>query len=174
MIAAFIIGLYGYLFLGNINMLLMHLQADKKYMLLALILLLALVFEFAYCYSALVACNWFSSQHGLLKLFTISGCVMGCILGLWMILEKPKSINGKNKALLSRGILSIIIHPQQIPYFICVFFLLHSLNIMPDIHWFALVNTIGCAVVFCCYAWKGNALIPVSYTHLTLPTNREV
>jgi len=159
MIGAFVIGLYGYLFPGNINMCLMHLRAGGRYRLLATILLLALTFEFAYCYGALAACHWLSAQPYLLKAFTIAGCMVGCVLGLWMFFEKPGSERQKQQALVSRAVLSIVVHPQQIPYFIFVFFLLGSLTTMPPILWFAVVNTLGCAVTFCCYIWKGNAII---------------
>ena len=43
------IGLYGYLFPGNINLMVLDLYASKKYRILAAVLLLIIVFESIYC-----------------------------------------------------------------------------------------------------------------------------
>ena len=88
--AAFGLGVYGYLFPGNINTLMMHLYGNRRYLLLVGIFCLALLFEFLYCYAAISCYSLIGKNARLAETLSWMGCLLSFGLGSWILLEKNK------------------------------------------------------------------------------------
>ena len=90
------IGFYGYVFPGNINLMVLELYTSKRYKFLMLMLSLIIIFESIYCVVSLIFLN---SIRNNLKFFAIiesTSYTLILVMGLWMLLErkgqKSKSI----------------------------------------------------------------------------------
>ena len=162
--AAFGVGVYGYLFPGNINTLMMHLSGKKNYKLLAGIFFLALLFEFLYCYTAISCYSLIGENTAIARILSWLGCIMGFGMGSWILLEKNKRSHEKTNSMTARGIISIIIHPQQVVFWLYVYALLMPFGNIGSATSFALSNVCGCALIFSVYIWGGTRLLQ-KYQH---------
>ncbi len=156
------IGFYGYLFPGNINLMVLELYSTKRYFFLSFMALLILIFESLYCFCTLNFLNesamkqpWFQYVEWAAYLLTLS-------MGIWMFFETLPPLKAGNNN-IRRGIFSTIIHPQQIPFWLLMGVLFHdALHNMAD-KWslpvFVVYNAIGTSLVLCCYAFFGKKLM---------------
>lgn len=169
------IGFYGYLFPGNINLMVVELFGAKKYRLLSLILLLIVVFESIYCGLSLMFLNVIKSSSQFYKAVEITSYVLIFIMGLWMIAEKRNDKNAAHQNTIIRGIFSIIIHPQQIPFWVVAGVLINKVVQLSSnasaLPLFVLYNAIGTLLVMFTYMIFGRKLM--NYFKLTIsPINK--
>jgi len=110
------LGLYGYIFPGNINLMVLDLYTSKKYRLLIYILSLILFFESVYCFVTLSLLETFKQNAALFKGIEVVSFILIFIMGIWMLSDTKKQSDVSHQNTLKRGIFSIIFHPQQIPF----------------------------------------------------------
>ena len=168
-VIAFLIGFYGYLLPGIINMTMMELHLQKRHSVLTLVFLLALTFEFSYCYFSLLFFNFFSKNTDLMLYLTVIGCLFTLAIGIWMLVGVQKTIKQNTKDnYISRGVINIIVHPQQIPFWLITFVQLKPFIKIDSVLTFSLFNVLGCAAIFLLYILGGNRFM--SYMNLKLTT----
>lgn len=157
------IGFYGYLFPGNINIMVLDLYGAKRYKLLFAILALVVIFECAYCMVSLFYLNKIKSNSQLFDVIEIVAYLLVLAMGLWMLFENKSNEKVSKNNTLYRGVLSIIIHPQQIPFWIIMGVIINPvLNF--GMKWniaagFILCNAIGALLVMTIYMICGNKLM---------------
>lgn len=169
------IGFYGYLFPGNINLMVVELYAAKRYKLLSLMLLLIVVFESLYCGLSLMFLNVIKSSSQFYKTVEVGAYVLIFIMGLWMIAEKRHNKNSAHQNTIIRGVFSIIIHPQQIPFWVVAGVLINKVVQLNSntsaLPFFIFYNAIGTLMVMFTYMIFGKKLM--NYFKLTIsPINR--
>jgi hypothetical protein len=157
------IGFYGYLIPGNINIMVLDLYSSKKYKLLFLILALIIFFESIYCLSTLCLLNRISTNGQLYTGIQLFSYLLAFTMGLLMLLEKKKKGNNKANNTLYRGIFSIIIHPQQIPFWLIIGVVINPLmkfgiNFF-SIGSFVFLNAVGTLLAMFLYMKLGNKLL---------------
>ena len=106
------VGIYGYLFPSNINIMVMELYASKRYQLLIFLLGLILVFETIYCIAALSFLNVLKNNHKLYSSIELVAYVLIFVMGFWMMAEKKNDNKITQRNIVFRGIFNIIIHPK--------------------------------------------------------------
>jgi len=158
-----LIGFYGYIFPGNINLMFVELYRCRKYRSIFLILLLALIFESIYLFISFRLLGAISSKE---RLFTcIQYISYGLILcmGIWMLLEKTQNRKATHLHTLYRGIISIIVHPQQIPFWLVTGLLIHSRMLFSSdntvFYGFLFCNAAGALAAFIFYMLSGKLLL---------------
>lgn len=156
------IGFYGYLFPGTINIMLMQTFHNKQLKLLFQLIFLALFFEGLYCFLSIKLFSVLAQNIFLQKILNVSSILLILIIGIWMVAEKKETPNHYSNT-LKRGILSIIIHPQQIPFWLVFGNLVNSLTPLynNDFNLLLLIlfNSIGVTLVFALYIVFGNEII---------------
>jgi small neutral amino acid transporter SnatA (MarC family) len=158
-----VIGFYGYLFPGNINLMVLELFRSKQYKRLVLALAMIVLFESMYASISLIFLNEFNSNTILFKKLELAAGILILILGLWMIVENKNNQKAIHNNTLYRGIISIIIHPQQIPFWIIagIFIkkvLQNNLN-NRDIIGLVIGNGIGTILIMVFYMIFGNKIL---------------
>jgi|GEM_PF-827382 hypothetical protein len=165
-----IIGFYGYLFPGNINIMVMDLYGSKKYKRLFLILGLIVLFESLYCIGTLFLLGHIENNIRVYNGIKIVSYLLAFIMGLLMVLEKKKNNVSPHKSTLYRGLFSVFIHPQQIPFwFIMGVLILPSMKLNMNIvalTSFVLLNAIGTLLAMFLYMGLGTRLL--KYFNLNL------
>ena len=161
-VLAMLIGFYGYLFPGNINLMILELYATKRYSILTLVGVIVILFECLYCYFTLQFIDRLNDNQQLYQYLEWSAYLLTLIVGLWMLLEE-KTKNEHRKGNIYRGLLSTIIHPQQITFWIVMSVLFNNIiyfemnsHALPAVVFF---NAIGAALVLWCYAVYGSKLL---------------
>jgi hypothetical protein len=156
------IGFYGYLFPGNINIMAMDLYDSKKHKLLLFMLSLILVFESIYCILTLSLLERIKTNTTIYNYIQLVAFFLTCLMGLWMVLEKKK-IKAPHQSTFYRGLFSIFIHPQQIPFwFIIGIVLFPALKFDMSIYslaGFVFFNAIGTFLAMCLYMRLGAKLL---------------
>jgi small neutral amino acid transporter SnatA (MarC family) len=157
------IGFYGYLFPGNINIMVLDLYGTKKYKLLSIILALVVIFESAYCLVSLFYLNKIKTNILLFSFIEVVAYLLVLAMGLWMLFENKSNENAVHKNTLIRGVLSIIVHPQQIPFWIVIGVLINPILSFTN-NWntaagFILCNALGTLLVMSNYMVYGNKLM---------------
>ncbi len=157
------VGFYGYLFPGNINLMVVELYGAKKFKLLSIILTLIVVFESIYCGLSLTFLNAVKSNSGFYKSIEFISYALIFIMGLWMIIEKKNNKNAAHQNTIIRGVFSIVIHPQQIPFWVVAGVLVNKavqLNINSGaLLLFILYNAIGTLLAMFAYMIFGKKLL---------------
>ena len=153
-----LIGFYGYLFPGNINLMVVNLFHTKQYKFLSFILFLILLFESFYSIITLLFLKTIIHNPFLHKGIEIFSLILLSVLGVWMILDGKQDIKMVQTNTNRRGVFSIIIHPQQIPFWMAVTALLSRI-IYQNIALFILYNAIGVFLVMTSYMIIGRFLI---------------
>ncbi len=167
-------GFYGYIFPGNINLLVVELFRSGQKRLLAFILALILIFESIYLLLAVQLIKTLSLKSELFTYIEMVSYLLVLIMGVWMVAGKHTNAQIQ-KHTFYRGLFFIIIHPQQIPFWLVMFILvkkLAMLNIeqMSSVG-FVLFNALGTLMVMLAYIVFGNKLL--SYFKInTLQINR--
>lgn len=156
------IGIYGYLLPGNINLMVLHLARTKRLAYLSLVMFLILLFESLYCLGTLQGVKYlFKHPELLLKLKIFAG-ILTLLMGIWMLIEK-KSEEKTTKHTLQRGLFSVIVHPQQIGFWLFVFVLFpnifEDLIAQKQLFYFVLYNAIGTFIIVALYAVLGHKLL---------------
>ncbi|MDI9365174.1 MAG: hypothetical protein QM541_09505 [Flavobacterium sp.] len=165
-----LIGFYGYLFPGNINLMVVQLYTSKQYQLLSIMLLLIVLFETMYCAGSLYFLGSLQTNTKWYSIIELISFTLILIMGLWMVFENKKDAKITQQNTLYRGVFSMIVHPQQIPFWIVVGVLLNELikfdsnltSLLP----FVAFNALGTLLMMICYMLLGNKLI--HYFHLNL------
>jgi threonine/homoserine/homoserine lactone efflux protein len=156
------IGLYGYLFPGNINIMMIDLYRNRKMKLLVISLIAMIVFETIYCIGTLQFLATIKSSSQLFRSIEIISLIMTLTMGLWMLLEKRKDANKINKSNIARGFISIIFHPQQIPFWVIIAVVVNPLMNNYNSYglaFFAISNAIGALLAMIIYMTIGTRLV---------------
>ena len=157
------IGFYGYLFPGNINLMVVELYCKKQYKQLAIILILIIVFESIYCGMSLTFLHTIKNNSNIYKSLEFISYLLIFLMGLWMVLEKNKKTNTSHQNTITRGVLSIIIHPQQIPFWLVVGVLVNSIeqsNLNSEsLALFIIFNAIGTVLAMFSYMFLGKRIL---------------
>jgi hypothetical protein len=165
------IGLYGYIFPGNINLMVLELYSSKKYRFLLLILGLILVFESIYCALSLIFLNAITSNSKLFTSIEFVSYGLIFIMGLWMLLENGNNKKASHQNTIFRGVLSIIIHPQQIPFWVFAGILLNPvIRFNMDYRTlvaFVFFNALGTLLAMFIYINFGNKILNYSKLNIT-------
>ncbi len=152
-----LIGFYGYLFPGNINLMVVNLFQLKQYRFLTFILFLILLFESFYGVTTLLFLKIIYHNQFLYKTIEIFSLLLLFLLGIWMIIDGKKDIQTVQTNTNRRGIFSIIVHPQQIPFWMAITTLLSHV-IYENITLFILYNAIGVLLLMVTYMLLGKLL----------------
>jgi hypothetical protein len=159
---AFSIGFYGYLFPGNINLMVLDLYKSGRFYFLILIGILILLFESLYCYYTLFYLDALMINPELFRVIEIFAYTFTLGMGMWMITEKANPIKNSQNSVL-RGVISIIIHPQQIPFWLWMGILFgETIYLHPGegpIAAFILFNALGTSLVIFLYSFLGNKIL---------------
>jgi len=157
------IGLYGYLFPGNINIMVLDLYTSKKYKTLLSVLCLILLFESIYCFGTLFFLGELTVESSIYKWIKLGSYILVMIMGLLMLLENSGNKSTIQKNTLYRGIFNVIIHPQQIPFWLIIGVVISPLlNFKMNyftIAAFVFFNSIGTLMAMCIYMFFGNKLL---------------
>jgi hypothetical protein len=136
-------------------------SGKMRFMLMMLCLILS--FESIYCVLSLTLLNSIKSNHKLYSIIETISYAMIFVLGLWMLLEKRKNINKTYRNTVYRGVLSIIIHPQQIPFWIIAGIIISRFMHLSvndgSLLLFVLFNAIGTALAMLLYMFVGNKIL---------------
>lgn len=157
------IGLYGYIFPGNINLMVLDLYISKKYKVLIAVLCLVVLFESVYCLLTLLLLGGLKENSLLYKLLKVGSFVLILVMGLWMLLESRKNKQTIQKNTLTRGIINIIVHPQQIPFWLIIGVVINPLIKFGmgafALSGFVIFNAIGTLTAMCIYMFFGNMIL---------------
>ncbi|MFM9951427.1 MAG: hypothetical protein ACKV1O_26065 [Saprospiraceae bacterium] len=157
------IGFYGYLFPGNINIMVLDLYGSKKYKVLFLILALVVIFESAYCLLSLIYLNSIKADKELFSVIETVSYLLVLAMGFWMLFNNKSSEHVSKTNTLYRGVINIIIHPQQIPFWVIVGVILNPVMNFGE-NWnttagFVLCNALGTLLIMLIYMVYGNKLM---------------
>jgi hypothetical protein len=157
------IGLYGYIFPGNINLMVLEVFRLKKYGFLFFILGLILLFESMYCVVSLTLLNTLKSNQKLYSSIEFFSYTLIFLFGLWMLFEKRNNKVKSYRNTVYRGILSIIIHPQQIPFWVIAGILVNKFTPLNTgnggIYLFLFFNAIGTLLAMSLYMFVGDKIL---------------
>jgi hypothetical protein len=161
-VVGIVIGFYGYLFPGNINLMVLELYRQRRYALLAGATTVVLAFESLYCFATLRLLDEIQASLGWFRYLELAAYLLTIALGIWMFLEKK--LEGKQfSGTLYRGILSAILHPQQIPFWLFMGILFHDSIFETVGAWslpiFVCCNLIGTLLILSIYAYAGAMLM---------------
>lgn len=112
------IGFYGYVFPGNINLMVVELYTSSRVRFLFFTLGLILFFETFYCIVSLLLLNTLKFNTSIYNTIELVSYIMVLLMGIWMVVENKKDQQKSKKNTVYRGLLSIIFHPQQIPFWV--------------------------------------------------------
>lgn len=157
------IGFYGYIFPGNINLMVLDLYTTKKYRLLIYILSLILIFESIYCYLTLSLLATIKNNTSLFSGIEIASFILILIMGIWMLIDTKKKIETSHQNTLKRGLFSIIVHPQQIPYWLIMGIIVNPIlgaeHSVVTLLLFTLCNAIGTLLAMFMYMYFGKSIM---------------
>ncbi len=157
------IGFYGYLFPGNINIMVLELYNSKKIKLLFLILGLILAFESIYCILSLTILNTLKIGSPVYSYVEYFSYALVFIMGIWMLLERRNNKKASQQNTLFRGVFSIIIHPQQIPFWVVAGILItriaHITLNSRTLAEFVLFNAVGTLLAMIAYMFFGRKIL---------------
>jgi len=166
-----LVGFYGYLFPGNINLMVVNLFHNKQYRQLLFTLLLILVFESLYSILTLLFLKSVFQQPLLYHGIEIFSLLLLSFLGIWMIIDHKKELATAKSNTTKRGLFSIIIHPQQIPFWMAVS-TLFSRVIYTNMYLFITFNAVGVFLIMITYMFLGKLLI--NYFKVNLKTINKI
>jgi threonine/homoserine/homoserine lactone efflux protein len=157
------IGLYGYIFPGNINLMVLEIYRTKKYTFLFFILGLIISFESMYCIASLTLLNSIKSNQKLYSAIEFSSYVLIFLFGLWMLFEKRNNQEKSYRNTVYRGMVSMIVHPQQIPFWVVAGILINKFTQVHadngSLYLFVLFNAVGTLMAMGIYMFVGNKIL---------------
>ncbi|MGC4057681.1 MAG: hypothetical protein QM743_06090 [Chitinophagaceae bacterium] len=158
-----IIGIVGYIMVNNVNLCLLELNRKSSRSSLVFFCILALVFEGAYCFCTLYMLERLMHYPLVIRIAQYLSIGFLFAIGLWTLLESSKQQEALQENIIRRGYWSVIIHPQQIPFwFFWGLLLIRKQLLIPDSSHFLLLSIANCAgslIVFLLYIRYGNKLI---------------
>jgi hypothetical protein len=138
---------------------------SKKYKLLTAIVGLILVFESSYCLLSLLFLKAIKNNTNIYSIIEISAYILIAMMGIWMLVEKSKNEEKVRKNTLYRGILSIIIHPQQIPFWVVIGVVINKFISIDakssSLYQFVFFNAIGATMALFFYMMFGTKVFNV-------------
>lgn len=159
----FLIGIWGYLIVGNINLSVIELSDKKNNRWLIFFITLAILFEFLYCFFTLFALQYLMDFPTVISIAQYTSVAFLLVIGFWTLFEKVKTPKELSRNIIRRGYWSIVVHPQQIP-----FWFFWGIILM-DKEWlststasligFSVANSIGGLLILICYAFFGSKII---------------
>ncbi len=157
------LGFYGYAFPGNINLMILELYNSKNYRFLFPILGMIIIFESIYCIVSLKFISSLTSNSGIFDFIQTASFILIFILGLWMLLDSRNPENKTDRNTITRGVLNIIIHPQQIPYWFIAGSLANGIFNFSQNKWaiilFAFFNALGTLMAMVVYMFIGGKIM---------------
>jgi hypothetical protein len=157
------IGLYGYIFPGNINLMVLEIFRTKKYKFLMIILGLILSFESIYCFTSLTLLDSLKSNQKVYSSIELFSYILIFLFGVWMLFEKRKKHGKTYRNTVYRGIISMIIHPQQIPFWVVAGILINRFTHLNagngSLFLFVFFNAIGTLLAMGIYMFVGNKML---------------
>lgn len=159
MLTALLIGFYGYLFPGNINLMVMELYRSRKYSTLVWVLLLILVFESLYCGGTLLFIESLKTHKSIFTVFQVVSFLLLIAMGVWILLEREKEAKKFSENTIKRGLISIVFHPQQIPFWMVIGIAINPLSNSALFIPFIFFNALGAGLVMLTYMLLGNQLM---------------
>ena len=158
-LVAFFIGLYGYLFPGNINLMVMDLYRRGKYILLFWMLLLIVLIESLYCGGTLLFIEFLKDNKTTFSLFKLISFLLLILMGIWVLYDSNKSEEKFSKSTFTRGLISIIIHPQQIPFWMLIGLAINPIKDTTQFIPFVVFNALGTLTIMLAYMILGNRIL---------------
>ena len=159
----FFIGFYGYLMIGTINLSVVELYNKKKWMYLLFFLSIALIFEWAYCAIIIKGLTYLILKQNITIWIKYITALLLFILSIWMWYSPQKKTAKVDINIVQRGLLNILIHPQQIPFWIFWGAIAYQKNWVHNnlfsIHLFSLYNALGAGITLILYAFIGNKIL---------------
>ncbi|HOZ87199.1 MAG TPA: hypothetical protein PL029_05540 [Bacteroidia bacterium] len=156
------IGFYGYVFPGNINLMVVELYSSNRFKFLFFTLGLILLFETFYCIVSLLLLNTLKFNTGIYNTIELASYIMVLLMGLWMLFENTKDQQKSKKNTVYRGLLSIVFHPQQIPFWVVMGVLVNKLvpfsTNQQALYQFAFFNAVGTFLAMLFYMVFGSKL----------------
>ena len=157
------IGFYGYVFPGNINLMILELYNSKRHRFLIFMLALVIIFESIYCIASLMFFNNIKSNTAFFAFIESGSYTLIFIMGLWMLFEKRSKKNKPHQNTIFRGVLNIVIHPQQIPYWLIAGSILSGTLNLNQNNWavvtFAFFNAVGTLLAMITYMFFGRKIL---------------
>jgi putative Ca2+/H+ antiporter (TMEM165/GDT1 family) len=175
-IIGILVGLYGYIFPGNINLMVLDLYTSKKYQLLAGVLCLIVIFECIYCLLTLLLLGGLQQNSQWYALVEVVSFILIMVMGIWMLLESRKNKQAVQKNTLYRGLLSIVIHPQQIPFWLIIGVVINPMKKFGvdvfGLAGFVFFNAIGTLLAMSIYMFFGSKIL--QYFKLNIATINKI
>lgn len=112
------IGFYAYLFPGNINLMVLELYRSRRFKFLSVALGLIVVFESLYCAVSLLLLYTLNADSAIYKGLEVAAYLLLLAMGVWMLAENKQKVAQSQKNTVYRGVLSVLVHPQQIPFWV--------------------------------------------------------
>jgi len=160
---AFLLGFWGYLMIGNINLAVLELAKYERRSALTRFIAVLIIFEFIYCFGSLYFLQYLTIYAQVILIAKYTAILLLIILGLWALLEKPGDVIIERKNIVIRGYWSAILHPQQIPFWLLWGVYLIETNVITSdvvsLAFFAGFNVFGAFCMLMCYVRFGNKLI---------------
>ena len=157
------IGFYGYVFPGNINLMVVELYTSSRFKFLFFTLGLILLFETFYCLVSLLLLNTLKLNTSIYNTIELVSYIMVLLMGLWMVVENKKDQQKSRKNTVYRGLLSIVFHPQQIPFWVIMGVIVNKFVPFSSNHLalyqFAFFNSLGTLLAMLFYMIFGSKLI---------------
>lgn len=156
------IGFYGYVFPGNINLMVVELYNSSRFKFLFFTLALILLFETFYCIVSLLLLNTLKLNTSIYNTIELISYIMVLLMGLWMVVENKKDQQKSRKNTVYRGLLSIVFHPQQIPFWVIMGVVVNKFISFSSNHLalyqFAFFNALGTLLAMLFYMVLGSKL----------------
>jgi len=156
------IGFYGYIFPGNINLMVVELYNSSRFKFLFFTLALILIFETFYCIVSLLLLNTLKLNTSIYSTIELVSYIMILLMGLWMVVESKKDEQKSRKNTVYRGLLSIVFHPQQIPFWVIMGVVVNKFVPFSSNHQalyqFAFFNALGTLLAMLFYMVLGSKL----------------
>lgn len=158
-----LIGCIGYLMVNNINLAVMELSAREKTAQLCWFIFLTLLFELIYCYFSLYGLNLLMQYRMVITITQYISVVFLLLLGFWSLFEKNKDEAELRTNIIRRGYWSVIVHPQQVPFWFFWGILLIGKNYLKtdnlSLFVFGIANAIGTLFTLMAYSRYGNRIM---------------
>lgn len=174
-VIGFLIGIWGYFIVGNINLSVIELSEKKNKLWLVFFIALAILFEFLYCFFTLYALHYLMDFPVLISIAQCSSVVFLLLIGFWILFEKVKTPKELSRNVIRRGYWSIIVHPQQIPFWFFWGIILIEKGWLSattiSLLRFSLANSVGGLFILICYAFFGSKIIKMLHLNRKLIKN---
>lgn len=141
---------------------LMDLYNQNKLKQLTALIAIALMFETMYCIASINLFSLINENLHFQNTIRIISCVFIFFMGIWMLVDTKKNYPS-TKNTIRRGVLSIIIHPQQLLFWLIFSHLINSYTPLfgnpSSILWLAFYNCVGALCIFCVYMITGPSIL---------------